>query len=433
MTPRPGRGRLGHPPRLVAVIGWLLVVCAVVVAGVPGAAAQEDGPGAADERDVVIELYWGEGCPYCAAERELLAELAGERPEVEVLEYEVWRDDANRALLAERAAAAGFTARAVPVTFIGDRYWVGFDAGVEAAIRAEVDRLLGAGTATPEDIDEARALDVPFVGEWDTEGRSLLAVTVVIGFVDGVNPCSLWVLSMLLALVVHQGSRRRVAAVGVTFLVVTALLYGLYIVGIYSALSYVAHLDAIRAVVAVVALVAGLVNLKDYLWFGRGPSLTIPESRKPEIYRRMRAAARGRSLPAALAATVVLAVGVSLLETPCTAGLPVLWTDLLVEQEVGVAAATGLFAVYMAVFLLDELAVFAVAVVALRATKVQELHGRVLKLVGGSLMVTLAAVLVLAPDLMDSVAGAMVVLGAAVVVAASIAAADRVVRPPVGV
>ena len=71
MTPRPGRGRLGHPPRLVAVIGWLLVVCAVVVAGVPGAAAQEDGPGAADERDVVIELYWGEGCPCPRAPRAL--------------------------------------------------------------------------------------------------------------------------------------------------------------------------------------------------------------------------------------------------------------------------------------------------------------------------------------------------------------------------
>ena len=49
--------------------------------------------------------------------------------------------------------------------------------------------------------------------------------------VDGVNPCSLWVLTMLLALVLHSGSRRRVMAVGGTFLLVTSLMYGLYIVG----------------------------------------------------------------------------------------------------------------------------------------------------------------------------------------------------------
>ena len=106
-------------------------------------------------------------------------------------------------------------------------------------------------------------------------------------------------------------------------------------------------------------------------------SLSIPASRKPWLFRRMRAAASPeRALPAALAGTILLAVGVSLLETPCTAGLPVLWTSLLEEAGVSTGQAAGLFGAYMAVFLLDALLVFGAAVVTLRAAKVQERHGR---------------------------------------------------------
>ena len=96
----------------------------------------------------------------------------------------------------------------------------------------------------------------------------------------------------------------------------------------------------------------------------------------------MRSVAADRGLPAVIAGTVALAVGVSLLETPCTAGLPLLWTSLLADAGVSTATAAGLFAIYMAVFLLDELIVFGVAVFTLRAAKLQERHGRLLKIVG---------------------------------------------------
>ena len=145
-------------------------------------------------------------------------------------------------------------------------------------------------------------------------------LTLIIGFVDGMNPCSLWVITVLLAIVVRTGVRRRVIAIGTTYLLITAVMYGLFILGVYSALGLIAHLGIVQLVVALVAGVLGLLSVKDYFAFKQGPSMTISDSAKPGIYQRMRTVAGQEPLLPALAATVVLAVGVSFIEIPCTAG-----------------------------------------------------------------------------------------------------------------
>jgi hypothetical protein len=249
--------------------------------------------------------------------------------------------------------------------------------------------------------------------------------SLVIAFVDGVNPCSLWVLSILLALVLHSGSRRRVALVGASFLVVTTGLYGLYMVGAYSLLSYASYLSWIERAVAAVVAVFALVNLRDY-FRAEPPTLAIPASAKPGLYRRARTLiSPDRSALAVVAGTAVLAAGVSLVETPCSAALPLLWTDLLAGHDATTLAAVGLFAIYMAIFLADELALFAAVVLTMRATRLQERHGRVLRLVTGSLMLCLAAVMILDPTMLENIPGTVGVLAATLVVTAILATIGR--------
>jgi cytochrome c biogenesis protein CcdA len=216
-----------------------------------------------------------------------------------------------------------------------------------------------------------------------------------------------------------------VLAVGSTFLVVTALLYALFMAGIFSALDVASDTSFIRLAVALVAATFGFLHVKEYVTTA-GPSLTISAGRKPGIYHRMRTLADpDRSLPVALAGTVVLAAGVSAVETPCTAGLPVVWTNLLQAAGVGWAGAAVLLTLYLLVFLVDELLVFGLAVFTMRATKLQDRHGRALQLVSGTLMLTLAAAMVFAPALLQSVAGtAMVFAGAALVVAVVLGAEE---------
>jgi cytochrome c biogenesis protein CcdA len=219
-------------------------------------------------------------------------------------------------------------------------------------------------------------------------------------------------------MVLNRGSRGRVVLVGVVFLSVTAGMYGLYMAGMYSAASYLSAMGWLRLVVALVAGTFGVLQFKDGLGVSAGPSLSISPQRRPGLYARMRSVASpDRALAATIAGTVALAVAVSLIETPCTAGLPLMWTTMLADQGVGLAEAVGLFAVYMVVFLLDEFIVFAAAVVTLRATRLQEKHGRLLKLIAGSVLICLALAMLVNPTIMTSLLGTSVVFTAAAIIA----------------
>jgi hypothetical protein len=190
----------------------------------------------------------------------------------------------------------------------------------------------------------------------------------------------------------------------------------------------------VRVLVALVALVFAAVNIKDYFWFQEGVSFTISAEQKPGIYRRMRQViARGDSMPALVGGTIVLAAGVSLVELACTAGFPVLWTNILTDQGVGVGVFLGLLLLYMLIYQLDELVIFGVAVVTLRASKLEEKHGRILKLVGGMLMLTLAVVMIVDPTLMSSVGSALAVFGLAVAATLLVLLVHRVILPRFGI
>ena len=370
---------------------------------------------------IELIVFHGDGCPHCASMLDFLDGLEDRVPELEITAYEVWYDKPNQVIFVETLAALGEEPRAVPTVVIGDRVYVGYTDALAERIE-EVVTELGAGLTPDEEGDFV--VDVPFAGSVNVGSRSLVGATMLIAFVDGVNPCSLWVLSMLMALVVHSGSRTRVFAVGGLFLLITSMLYGLYMLGAYSTLSIVGRLTWIRIVVALVAGVFGLFHLKEH-WTSKGPSVTIAAERKPGIFRRMRTLADpNQSLKATLGGTAILAVGVSLMETPCTAGLPLLWTNLLSDRDVPVSGAAVLFLLYLAIFLIDELVIFGVVVVTMRATKMQEHHGQVLQLIGGTLMVTLAVAMVAVPHLLESVTGTMIVFALAAAACAIVILAE---------
>jgi cytochrome c biogenesis protein CcdA/glutaredoxin len=417
------------PQRRFLVTVLVLFALMMITAGPVGATSESSPEPPTDA--VSLVLFYGEGCPHCDRAKQFLDGLEVRWPELVVERLEVWNDATNRETFEEVLAGLGEDPRAVPTMVVADQVWVGFSdtiaADVESVVAALIDpdgelatQTGGAGGSPAE------VVDVPFFGNVDVGDKSMVVSTLLIAFVDGVNPCSLWVLSVLLALVLHSGSRARVLVVGSVFLTVTSLLYGLYMVGAYSTLDYVERVEWIRLVVAAVAGVFGVLHLKEYVTH-RGVSLTIADSSKPKLYQRMRALARtDRSLPAVLAGTAVLAAGVSLAETPCTAGLPLLWTDMLAARDVNATGAALLFALYLAVFLFDELVLFGAAVVTLRATKLQEHHGRALQLISGTVMVALAVTMLVQPELLESISGTLALFGGAGAIAGLVLASERI-------
>lgn len=234
----------------------------------------------------------------------------------------------------------------------------------------------------------------------------LFLSTLLIAFVDGFNPCSLWVLTFLLSFVVSTKSRKRVLLVGLTFIVVTVFVYGIFILGLISVFSYVSYLLWIRILVAIVATVFALINIKDYFWFKKGLSFTISDKYKPKIFKQARQLrSENMSDISLIFGSAVMAVGIALVELPCTAGFPMVWTSLVSANPINQSTFTLLFIVYLLVYMLDELAVFFLAVFTMKISKFEEKQGRFLKLFGGLIMLGLALMLVINPVFLNDISG----------------------------
>ena len=400
----------------------------------PGGTAQAQEPGTVAEAETVrMIVFWGIGCPHCDEQKPFLRELEDRYPELEIHEFEVFRTNQHHQLFIALSVAHGIEPGSVPTTFIGGRAWVGDGPQIrremERTIREEIAALQGAELdATPDYAGpEARGIadrrndneiDIPLIGTVDLGVQPLIVTTLLIAFIDGLNPCSLWVLTLLLGLVIHSGSRGRIALVGITFLTTTALVYGAFIAGVFSVLSYVLYLTWVQWAVAAFALTFGLVNIKDYFWFRTGPSFTIAESHKPGIYQGIRKLLNPQLTGFALFfATIVMASGIALVELPCTAGFPVIWSGILADRGVAGMSFLMLLGIYLLIYLLIELVVFFAALITLRMGKFQERHGRNLKLVGGMIMVALALVLVLDPDLMNDIGATLMLFVGAIGIA----------------
>jgi len=389
----------------------------------------------AAEGKVVMYFFWSEGCPYCAREKPFLNDLEEKYPPLAVVKKEISSSSENVQLLQKMGKEYGRNVRGVPATFLGDRVWVGYKDEVAAEIEEQVQQCIVGSCVDPmvklkgeSEVQEKVArnanqtLDVPFFGTVNLNSMSSYLSTALIAFVDGFNPCSLWVLTFLLGLLIYTKSRKKIVIVGLTFLLITAGTYGLFILGLFSAFQYIGQIVWIRALVAVIAFSFGLVNIKDYFWFQEGITFSIPEWVKPKIGEKFRSLTqKSHSLPALIGATVLMALGVTLAELPCTAGFPVVWTGILNTQGISGSTFAILFVLYMTIYLLDELLVFGTVSITLQSSRIKEEHGRLLKLVGGTLMLTLGASFLFAPELMNGLIGSLIVFGAAILGSALLA------------
>ncbi|NBC95960.1 MAG: hypothetical protein GVY27_06365 [Deinococcus-Thermus bacterium] len=460
------RGRRLGRPLLASGLRVALLVLASVIVSV--ALAQDAAP-AEPPLPVDVYLFHGDGCPHCDNAIDFLNELHDTHPTLRVHDYEVWYDEANRDLFARLADAYGRTVQGVPVIFLGDEMWTGFSASVERDLRLRVaqyettvapdpmERLglptghgadgevmedAGADAAAPPAAGEGgdsgaavadgRMLSLPLIGSVDLGSTSLVLSTGLIALVDGVNPCSLWVLALLLGVVLGSGatSRRRVLIIGGTFLLITAAVYGAFIAGLFEVMAFMSLIGPVRIAVAVLAIAVAAVNIKDYVWFRQGFSLTIDDTAKPGIYKGIRKIVRSDgSWWLTLGATSALALGVTLVELPCTAGLPVVWTTIVADAGVGRSVFFALLLVYMLIYLFDELAIFGAAVVTLRATRLDDRGGRVLKLLGGAVMLALAVAMLAFPQALSSLGGTLLVFANALGLTALVLLVHRVVHP----
>ncbi|TKB95199.1 MAG: glutaredoxin family protein [Nitrospira sp.] len=366
-----------------------IIICLILLALGSGTRAQ------AGEPIQDLEVFVRAGCPHCETAKAFLKELQRERPAVRITMYDVVEDSAARQRLAGLASERGIANIGVPTFLIGTELIVGFlsaeTTGIE--IRTQLDRLNQDTTPHPA----VEGIHTTWFGELRVKDLGLPLFTIVIGLLDGFNPCAMWVLLFLLSLLVNLQDRRKMALIAGTFVLVSGLVYFAFMAAWLNMFLLIGFSRPVQVGLGGIALFVGAVNVKDFFALHHGITLSIPESAKPGLYARVRGILQAEHLAGAMAGIVALAGLVNLVELLCTAGFPALYTQILTLQPMPSWEYYGYLGLYNLAYIFDDSLMVTIAVVTLSHRKLQERAGRWLKLTSGLVMVGLSAVLLLQP------------------------------------
>jgi glutaredoxin len=356
-----------------------------------------------DETQVHLYFFWSQNCPHCLKAVPFIDTISSDHPWLVVHSAEVSQSRENLQRYFEMARSLGQDASSVPAFFICGQMITGYDSPQGTGKQLiDIANQCRHSPATSFTAFDEQALHLPFLGAIDAEDNSLLVFTLIIAGMDSFNPCAFFVLLFLLSLLVHAHSRTRMLLIGMTFVSISALVYFIFMAAWLNLFMVIGAIPLITTIAGVIAVIIGAINTKDYFMFRQGPSLTLPESAKPTLFRRMRNLLKADSITTILLGTAMLAIAANSYELLCTAGFPMVYTRLLTMNELGNIQYYAYLVLYNIIYVFPLMVIVIIFSLTLGAHKLNEQQGRFLKLLSGLMMLGLGLVMVFKPNVLVS-------------------------------
>ena len=376
----------------------------------------------AEEKEITLYLFHGDGCPHCEEEISFLDTIEKKYDFLNIKKYEVWYDEENATFFQEVQESLDIKRIGVPTTVIGDTVLIGYSSSsaskIERAIQyyqeeeyVDVVQKIKNGTFQKEDFegdsefliqeaesDEEMTVEVPAVGKVNLKEVSLATAAIVIGLIDGFNPCAMWVLLFLISVLIGMKDRKRMWILGITFLLTSAFVYMLIMLSWISIVVKITTIVWIRNIIAIIALVGGIWNLRSYLHSNDSGCEVVDDKRRKNIFQKIKKFTHEKSLFLAFIGVIGLAFSVNLVELACSAGLPLIFTELLALNNVSPFMTFLYTLVYIVFFLMDDLVVFFIAMFTMKITGISTKYNKYSHLLGGIIMILVGILLLWKPE-----------------------------------
>jgi thiol-disulfide isomerase/thioredoxin len=378
----------------------------------------------AQEKQVNIYFFWGEGCPHCAREESFLEKLKQKYPEIKIHSFEVSKNNDNRKLLIEIGQKLNTSISGVPFTVVGEKHFTGWlsetttGKDIENAVLCVlkdscydvVGEIMIPQQAQPKDDESCECeeeksavpeeLKLPFIGKINTKNFSLPLLTVVLGGLDGFNPCAMWTLLFLISLLLGMEDKKKRWILGIAFIVASAFVYFLFMVTWLNLLLFFGFIIWARILIGLVALGGGGYNLREF-FVNKDSSCKVTGAKKRQIFfEKLRDITHNKKFLLALGGIILLAFAVNLVELICSAGLPVVFTQILILGNLSRWHYYLYVSLYIFIFMLDDLFIFFTAMITLEMTGISTKYSRISHLVGGGLMIIIGLLLIFKPELL---------------------------------
>ncbi|MCI9233947.1 MAG: hypothetical protein HFH08_05065 [Bacilli bacterium] len=369
---------------------------------------------------VKLYLFYSDSCPHCAAEKEYLSTLQKKHSNLEIELLEVTKKIENSDLLDKVKQTLGTENNYVPYTVIGKIGLTGYNDNVARQIEHFIEKYSyeksidiveavkngelvsneeNMETELEKEIEEEKIpIVVPILGEINPKQVSLPLLAIIIGFIDGFNPCAMWVLLFLIGVLVGMKDRKRMWVLGFTFLITSALIYLLFMVSWLKIAVSISSVLWIQKVIALIAFLAGIWNLYSFMKTKEVGCLIVKEAKRKKTLSQIRKITTEQKFVFAFLGVIVLAISVNFVELACSAGFPLIFTQILALNNLTNIEYIFYIIFYIFFFLIDDLFVFFIAMFTMKITSVSNKYARYSHLVGGAIMILIGLLLFFKPE-----------------------------------
>ncbi len=312
------------------------------------------------KEDIKIYFFHGDGCPHCKEEGKYLEKLKKEYKDIDIVKFEVWNNKDNQELMELVKKKMEIKETGVPLTIIGSTYVVGYTEtyndkfnriinfyldnknkyfDVVGSIKNNTyngEKIVDQFEIEDKKTDKDTTVTIPIMGKINLKNFSIEVAAVLIGLIDGFNPCAMWVLLFLISMLLGMKNRKRMWIIGLTFLFASAFIYMAIMLSWVNVVVNIGTSILFRNIIAVIAIIGSIINIKSFINELKKDSgcQVIDAKKRKKIFSKIKKFTTEKNLLLALIGVILLAISVNIVELACSAGLPLIFTQILTINKI---------------------------------------------------------------------------------------------------
>lgn len=367
------------------------------------------------EKDLNIYLFYGDGCPHCAEEEKWFKTYLEKNKNIKIHRYEVWYDTDNQEKYSKVHEILNDKSNGIPYLIIGESVISGFDKDltperIKNAVeyysninyKDKVGIYLGVVSESESGKDESKYEDtkvkIPLLGTKEAKDVSIGLSAILIGVVDGFNPCAMWILLFLISMLLGMKNKKRMWILGITFLASSALVYFLFLLSWLNLVVFLNKILYIRVAISFFAVLFGVLQLVNFFFKKDDGCEVVDSKNRKRIIKSIQKIIKEKSFILAVLGIILLAASVNIIELLCSLGLPVMFTQILAINEVSKVGQILYSLLYVLFFMIDDIIIFVIAMKTLEIKAISNKYGKYSHLIGGLIMIIIGVLMVYKPE-----------------------------------
>ncbi|MDY0038978.1 MAG: hypothetical protein RBS57_01605 [Desulforhabdus sp.] len=248
--------------------------------------------------------------------------------------------------------------------------------------------------------ENATKVKIPILGEIDARDYSLLSLAVLLGLIDGFNPCAMWALVYLISIVVSLSDKRKIWIIVGTFVLSSGVLYFLFMSAWLNAFLFLGYMRPITLIIGLIAIYVGMGSFIELIRTRGAVACNVVDERsKEKTLSKMKKIVLAPVTFTSVISIIVLAFVINSMEFVCSCAIPAVFTHVLALSKLSTLEHYSYILLYVFFFMLDDLIIFGSAAFAFN-TIIGNKYVAYCKLIGGIILTVLGFMLVFMPHIL---------------------------------